>query len=252
MGRRHQRFRKGHHAWSELTVGLQRFYLRRRGIGGAERVEHGAYLKYGRRPVSLRRNPRGGQKSSTSSKLRTSSRRLKYAPQGGPHRARRGPQGPTEAGASALARGWLWCECMDLQYRATVGAVLRTQGAREGYSTRRCHGGVTGWVYSTYRWGGRCYRPRARERVYSIRRGHRGVRGVGHRTRVRCYRGYRSRRDRRGYKTRRDRREYSTRRGCRGVRWVSHRTRVRCYRSGACKRGYSARRDRRGSSTRRD
>ena len=42
---------------------------------------------------------------------------------------------------------------MDLQYQATVGAVLPTQRER-GYSTRRCHGGVTGWVYSTYRCGG--------------------------------------------------------------------------------------------------
>ena len=132
MGRRHQRFRKGHHAWSELVVGLQRFNLRRGGIGEAERVEHGAYLKYGRRPVSLRRNPRGGQKGSMSSKLRSSNRRLKCARLGGPRHVRRGPRGPTEAGALALARGSRWCKCMDLQSRATVGAVLPTQGAREG------------------------------------------------------------------------------------------------------------------------
>ena len=51
---------------------------------------------------------------------------------GGARRARQGPQSPTEAGASALARGWRWCICMDSQYQATVGAVLPTQGAREG------------------------------------------------------------------------------------------------------------------------
>ena len=132
MGRRHQRFRKGHRAWSELIVGLQRFNLRRGGIGGAERVEHGAYLKYGRRSVSLRRNPRGGQKGSMSSKLRSSNRRLKCARLGGARHARRGPRGPTEARALALARGSRWCKCIDLQYRAKVGAVLPTQGAREG------------------------------------------------------------------------------------------------------------------------
>ena len=95
-------------------------------------MEHGAFLKYGRRPESLRRNPRGDQKGSMSSKLRSSNRRLKYARLGGPRHARRGPRGPTEAGALAPARGSRWCKCMDLQYRATVGAVLPTQGAREG------------------------------------------------------------------------------------------------------------------------
>ena len=132
MGRRHQRFRKGHRAWGELIAGLQRFDLRRGGIGGAERVEHGAYLKYGRRPVSLRRNPRGGQKGSMSSKLSSSNRRLRRARLGGPRHARRGPRGPAEAGVLALARGSRWCKCMDLQYRVTVGAVLPTQSAREG------------------------------------------------------------------------------------------------------------------------
>ena len=121
-----------HRAWSELIVGLQRFDLRRGGIGGAERVEHGAYLKYGRRPVSLRQNPCGGEKGSMSSKLSSNNRRLKSASLGGPRHARRGPRGPADAGALALARGSRWCKCMDLQYRVMVGAVLPTQGAREG------------------------------------------------------------------------------------------------------------------------
>ena len=131
MGRRHQRFQKVHHAWSELIVGLQRFDLRRGGIGGAERVGHGAYLKYGRRPVSLRRNPRGGEKGSMSSKLSSNNRRLKSARLGGPRHARRGPRGPAESGALALAWGSRWCKCMDLQYRV-MGALLPAQGAREG------------------------------------------------------------------------------------------------------------------------
>ena len=132
MGRRHQRFRKVHRAWSESIVGLQRFDLQKGEIGGAERVEHGAYPKYGRRPVSLRRNPRGGVKGSMSSRLSSSNRRLKGARQGGARHARWGPRGPVGAGALALARGSRWRKCMDLQYRVMVGAVLPTQGAREG------------------------------------------------------------------------------------------------------------------------
>ena len=94
-------------------------------------MEHGAYLKYGRRPASLRQNPRGGQKGSMSLKLSSNNRRLKSARLGEPCHARRGPRGPAEAGALALARGSRWCKCIDLQYQVMVGAVLPTQGARE-------------------------------------------------------------------------------------------------------------------------
>ena len=132
MGRRHQRFRKVHRAWSESVTGWQRFDLRRGEIGGAERVEHGAYLRYGRRPVSLRRSPRGGEKGSMSSKLSSNNRRLKSARLGVLRHARRGPRGPVGVVALALARGSRWCKCMDLQYRVMVGAVLPTQGARGG------------------------------------------------------------------------------------------------------------------------
>ena len=72
-----------HHAWSELTLRLQQFYLRRGGIVRVEIVERGAYLGYGTRPVSSRRSLRGGQKSSMSSRLGTSYRRIKCAHQGG-------------------------------------------------------------------------------------------------------------------------------------------------------------------------
>ena len=95
-------------------------------------MEHGAYLKYGRRPVSLRRNPRGCVKGSMSSRLSSNNRRLKGARLGGARHARRGPRGPVGAGALALARGSRRCKCMDLQYRVMVGAVLPTQGVREG------------------------------------------------------------------------------------------------------------------------
>ena len=93
-------------------------------------MERGAYLTYGRRPVSLRRNPRGGEKGSMSSKLNSNNRRLKSARLGGSRHARRGPRGTVGVGALALARGSRWCKCMDLQYRVMVGAVLPTQGAR--------------------------------------------------------------------------------------------------------------------------
>ena len=69
---------------TRLTVGLQRFYLRRGGVVGAERVERGAYLKYGMRPASSRRSLRGDQRDSMSLKLGTSYRRSKCAYQRGP------------------------------------------------------------------------------------------------------------------------------------------------------------------------
>ena len=87
--RRRQIVRRVFHAWSESTFGLQQFYLRRGGIVRVELVGRGAYLGYGTRPVSSRRNLLGGQKSSMSSRSGTSYRRIKCAHQRGP--VSRGP-----------------------------------------------------------------------------------------------------------------------------------------------------------------
>ena len=61
------------------------------------------------------------------------------------------------------------------------------RGGQERRHWRGGHGGVSVWGYSTYRWWGRCYRHRAHEKGYSIRRDRCGVSGGSHRTRGRCY-----------------------------------------------------------------
>ena len=91
---------------------------------------------------------------------------------------------------------------------------------------------------------GGAVRPRARERVYSIRLGRRGVRGMSHR----MLQGVSFAPRPKGVKDATRPKGIQYRRGCRGVRGVSHRTRVRCYRSGACDRGYKMRRDRCGGA----
>ena len=110
-----------HYAWSESTVGLQQFYLRRGGIVTVELLERGAYIRYGTRPVSSRRNLRGGQKSSISSGLRTRYRRIKCAHQGGG-----GGKRPFKTGANEVAG---------------VGTVLVGAGAGRALETTESAGG---------------------------------------------------------------------------------------------------------------
>ena len=188
-----RKFRRGHHAWSESTIELQQSYLQRGGIVTVELAERGAYQGYGTQPVSSRRNPRGGPKSSMSSRLGTSYRRIECAHQGGVVSRGRVRQGRTrsqgEGGGPRRGRSGV----RGGDHGVRWGRERRHwRGGHGGVSVIcRDRGGVSGWGHRTrWRWG-RCYRRRVHKRGYSIRRDRCGVSGGGHRTRGRwgwCYR----------------------------------------------------------------
>ena len=176
--RRRKKIRRVHHAWSESTVELQQFCREREGIVRVELAERGAYQGYGTRPVSSRRNPRERPKSSMSSGLGTSYRRIKCAHQGGAEsrgRVRRGPRGRRGGDGRRRGRGGVRGGDHGVRWRRER---RNWRGGHGGVSViHRDRGGVSGWGHRASRRWGLCYRLRAHKRENGIRRDRCGVSG---------------------------------------------------------------------------